>query len=116
RSLLVNRMFFDAPADTWSYYTGMFNLYKSLGMYNLCGYFWDWSAGNADPPVYYNAGPDWAPAFDSGNFQNVLSQGAADGAILAGYIAFNCLPSTSPVYSISQNEIARDKNGNPKLY
>jgi hypothetical protein len=116
-SSVATRLFFNAPATPqWHYYTGMFDLYDSLGMYNLIGYFWDkWSAGALDAPNYH-LGPDWAPAKDEVNFKNMLKKGFDAGHFLSAYMAFNCLPPTAPAPVNNPQEIARDKDGTAKFW
>jgi hypothetical protein len=116
-SLLSDRMVFDAPASVWSNYDALFDLYSSLGMYNLAGYFFfDWTQSAVDPPSGASVGPDWSPAFDSANFQSMLHHGTALGTLLGAYNAFNCLPPTAPPSVYDASEIVKDSAGIQKTY
>ncbi len=114
--MLSTRMFFDAPEKVWSYYSGMFDLYESLGMNNLAGYFFNWSAGGIDSPAGTNVGPDWAPALDQANFQAMLAKGTSKGALLGAYSSFNCLPPGAPPSVADPANLVKDAFGNLKYY
>jgi hypothetical protein len=117
RSLLSNRMVFDAPAIIWPKYRELFDLYASLGMHNLAGYFFfDWTQSALDPPGPSSMGPDWAPAFDAANFEAMLHHGTSQGILLGAYNAFNCLPATAPGSVQDLTQVVRDAAGNPKTY
>ena len=116
RALMMNRMVFDGPEKVWSYYSDAFDFYRDLGLYNLAGYFFEWSAGAADPPLPYNAGPDWAPAVSDAAFAAMMAKGAAYGHVLGAYSAFNSLPPTAPTAVTDPAEIVRDAGGQPKLF
>lgn len=115
-SLLATRCFINAPEKVWSYYSGMFDLYESLGMYNIAGYFFKWSASINDPPANQNVGPDWAPAMDSANFSAMLAKGKKFGALLGAYQAYNCLPPTAPAQVSNAAQLVKDSSGNTKPY
>jgi hypothetical protein len=116
RNMLVNRMVFNGPEDVWSWYSGMFDLYLDNGMYNLAGYFFDWSAGQDDVPATINVGPDWLPAVNQTSFEALLKKGKAHGALVGAYSAFNCVPPNAPSAFNNPNEFVRDAAGNVKVY
>ncbi len=117
RSLLANRMFFVAPTTNWASYDAMFDKYLGLGMYSLAGYFFlDWTASAADPPSLFSVGPDWTPAWDSGNFQAMLQNGLATGTLLGAYTAFNCMPATAPPGVFDPLQTVQDSLGADKTY
>ncbi len=117
RSLLANRLFFSAPSSNWVSYDEMFELYLSLGMYSLAGYFFlDWSSSAIDPPSTASVGPDWWPAVDAAKFEPMLQDGTAMGALLGAYTAFNCLPATAPPWVYDATQIVKDGNGVDKTY
>lgn len=116
RSLLATRMFFNGPETNWSYYSGMFDLYGSLGMYNLAGYFFRWSQSANDPPAQQNVGPDWLPALDAANFSAMLHEGKSFGALLGAYTAYNCIPPTAPAQVSDPSQLVKDSVGNFKPY
>jgi hypothetical protein len=112
-TLLSNRMILNLPSTNWASYSQMFDQYLSLGMYSIAGYFFlEWSASAIDPPVFQaNVGPDWVPAVDPVNFQNMLQQGLASGALLGAYTAFNCMPATAPASVYDASQIVKDAAG-----
>lgn len=115
RSLMMNRMVFDAPETVWSYYSAMYDQFLNLGMYNLAGYFFlGWTTSADDAPLDYNAGPDWYPAVNDAAFTAMLKKGSSHGHILGAYSAFNSLPPTAPASVTDPADIVRDANGNAK--
>ena len=116
-SLLSNRMFFDGTDKLWPDYDQLFDLYNSLGMYNLAGYFFfQWTSSVVDFPATSSVGPDWTPAFDATHFQSMIQHGNASGIVLGAYTAFNCLPPTAPASVTNPAEIVKDSNGIDKTY
>jgi hypothetical protein len=115
-SLLSTRLFFNGPETQWSYYSGMFDLYQSLGMYNLAGYFFKWSASANDPPAIQNVGPDWTPPLDPPGFQAMLAKGTKFGAVLGAYTGYNSLPPTAAAPVQDPSLLVKDAAGNTKPY
>lgn len=127
RAMLANRMVFDGPETCWTYYSQMYDSFFDLGMFNVAGYFFSgWTTSADDPPLDYNAGPDWFPAVNNGcsplipqvTFQEMLKNGAAYGFPIGAYVAFNSLPaSASPEALLAGTPfIARKSDGTPKRH
>lgn len=117
RSLLANRMVVYMPSSNWASYDAMFDLYLSLGMYNLAGYFFlDWTSSAVDPPSTASVGPDWMPAKDSGNFGLLMQHVNWLGHLVGAYTAFNCMPDTAPAGIWDPAQVVKDAAGNAKTY
>ena len=85
------------PSSNWASYDAMFDLYLSVGMYSLAGYFFlDWTSSAVDPPSTASVGPDWMPAKDPDKFAPLMQHASWLGHLVGAYTAFNCMPDSAP--------------------
>lgn len=117
RNLLANRMVVYMPSSNWASYDAMFDLYLSVGMYSLAGYFFlDWTSSAVDPPSTASVGPDWMPAKDPDKFAPLMQHASWLGHLVGAYTAFNCMPDSAPGSVWDPLQVVKDAAGNAKTY
>ncbi len=115
RELLTNRMFFLFGSPPFSNYPPLWSLFDTWGVDNIAGYYFTWSAAQADAPAGYNVGPDWWPPLDPAGFANAIQTGTQKGYLLGAYNSYNTMPPSAPIGVLDMSHVARASNGQPKL-
>lgn len=115
RELLTNRFFMLFGGPPFSNYPPLWDLLDAWGLDNIAGYYFTWSAAQADAPAGYNVGPDWWPPLDPSGFANAMQTGVGKGYLMGAYNSYNSMSWTAPPGVLDLSHVARSSNGQPKL-